>query len=246
VLTGALAAAGGDLRLGREVEQILFAGGAVRGVAVRDPGSFPQRIEAPVVVANLPIWQLFGIAAAELFPPSLALSARAWNAVGGVVSTAFAFDALPRLRETGEPDRFLGWTRLLTGPSASFGGGFLWSSHHSPHSAPEGRHLLQAMRLTPHAETADPRRVDEIVATFRAMLDEIYLDAGEHLLWQRSWVTHDGTDYLVCAAPRPPVAVPGVAGLYLVGETTDVGAIQMDAAALSALRCVEAVCGGTA
>jgi hypothetical protein len=32
-----------------------------------------------------------------------------------------------------------------------------------------------------------------------------------------------------------------VTGLYLVGETTDVPAIQMDAAALSALRCAELV-----
>jgi phytoene dehydrogenase-like protein len=30
-------------------------------------------------------------------------------------------------------------------------------------------------------------------------------------------------------------------GLYCVGESTDVGAVQMDAAALSALRCVDLV-----
>ncbi|MBM4267960.1 MAG: NAD(P)/FAD-dependent oxidoreductase [Deltaproteobacteria bacterium] len=245
-LREAAEAAGVEIRLGSRVEQILLAAGRARGVAVRDARATPVRIEADAVVANVPIWELLSIASADVFPPALAESARSWRAVGGVVAAAFAFDGLPRLRETGEPDRFLGWTRLLTGPDASFGGGFLWSSHHSPRNAPEGKHVLQAMRLTAHEETADPRRALEILASFTAMLDEIFLDARHRRLWQRSWVTHDGTEYLVGAGPRPPVRIPGVDGLYLVGETTDVPAIQMDAAALSALQCAETISRGVA
>jgi phytoene dehydrogenase-like protein len=110
---------------------------------------------------------------------------------------------------------------------------------HSPHNAPPGKHVLQAMRLSPHADLADAGRVDTVVTAFRAMVDEIYLDAGERLLWSRFWISRDGSEYMVTAAPRPPVQAPGVAGLYFVGESTDVPAVQMDAAALSALRCVE-------
>jgi len=43
--------------------------------------------------------------------------------------------------------------------------------------------------------------------------------------------------------PAPPVHPPGPRGLYLVGETTDVPTIQMDAAALSAMRCADLVMG---
>jgi phytoene dehydrogenase-like protein len=238
-LRGALERAGVELRLGCEVDQIAIDGGRARGVFAHGPGPFREWIEAPVVVCNAPVPQLLAIASPEHFPPDFVAGARSWSVVGGVIASAFAFDRLPRLRETGEPDRFLGWTRLLIGPGADFGGGMLWSSLHSPRNAPGEACVLQAMRLSPHADLADARRVEAVTAAFRTLVDEVYADARERLLWSRSWITRDGSEYMVSAARRPPVEAPGVAGLYLVGETTDVGAVQMDAAALSALRCAE-------
>jgi hypothetical protein len=167
-------------------------------------------------------------------------SGRSYACVGGTVNAAFAFAAAPRLRETGEEDDFPGWTRLLTGPEAAFGGGMVWTTRHSPHNAPDGKHVLQAMRLSPRRDLADAVRVDAILAAFRRLLDETYVDASEKLLWARSWTTSDGSEYLVSSAPRPPVCLP-VEGLFAVGETTDVPAVQMDAAALSALRCADSI-----
>jgi hypothetical protein len=40
---------------------------------------------------------------------------------------------------------------------------------------------------------------------------------------------------MISTVPRPPLRVPGVADLYLVGETVAAGAVQMDNAARSAL-----------
>jgi phytoene dehydrogenase-like protein len=240
-LCGALERAGVELRLGCEVDQIAIEGGRVRGVFAHGPGPFRERIEAPVVVCNAPAPELFRMAAPEHFPGDFVADARSWSVVGGVIAAAFAFDRLPRLRETGEPDRFLGWTRLLIGPRAGFGGGMLWSSLHSPRNAPGEGCVLQAMRLSPHADLVDAARVDAVTTAFRTLVDEVYADARERMLWSRSWITRDGSEYMVSAARRPPVEVPGVTGLYLVGETTDVGAVQMDAAALSALRCAELV-----
>ena len=242
-LRAAVIAAGVELRSGHAVQQIAVEAGRVRGVYASGAAPFLERFEAPVVVSNVPIWKLFDLIAAEHFPPALLADARRYAVVGGSVNAAFAFRAMPRLRQTDEADDFPGWTRLLTGPGADFGGGMLWTTLHSPHNAPPGRHLLQAMRLSPHADVADARRVEEIVAAFRRMLDEIYLDVAQELLWTRSWVTRDGSEYMVCSAPRPPVRLPGVDGLFAVGETTDVPAVQMDAAALSALRCAEMVVG---
>ncbi|MEW6268445.1 MAG: FAD-dependent oxidoreductase [Thermodesulfobacteriota bacterium] len=253
-LVRALTAAGGELRPGHAVEHVQVDGGRASGVSYRRPGApFLERIAAEAVIVNVPVWQLPSLLPRAQLPPQLAASARAWRVVGGTVCAAFGFDGLPRRRDDGAPDDFPGWTRLLVGdpgtrarrleppaPRAAFGGGMLWTTHHSPANAPPGKHVLQAMRLTSHDELCDARRVAEIHAAFRAMLDEIYLDARERLLFERTWITRDGTEYLLDAAPRPSVA-PDVAGLYLVGETVDVGSVQMDAAALSALRCAELV-----
>ena len=46
---------------------------------------------------------------------------------------------------------------------------------------------------------------------------------------------------MIHPGPKAPVQAPDVERLFLVGESTDVPAIQMDAAALSALRCAELV-----
>jgi phytoene dehydrogenase-like protein len=239
VLGAAVERAGVDLRLGCEVDQIEVRDGCAVGVFAHGPGPWRRRLEAPVVVCNAPVSQLFTMVAPEHFPRDFVADARAWSVVGGVIASAFAFAELPRLRETGEPDRFLGWTRLLIGPGAEFGGGMLWSSLHSPANAPGGACVLQAMRLSPAADLADAARVEEVHRAFRTLVEEVYVDARERLLWSRSWITRDGSEYMVSAARRAPVEAPGVRGLYLVGETTDVGAVQMDAAALSALRCAE-------
>jgi phytoene dehydrogenase-like protein len=237
----ALIGSGVDLRLGHQVDQIIIEGGRVCGVFAHGESPFQEHFDAPAVVSNLPIWQLFEITSTAHFPAAFVENARRFEIVGGTIGAAFAFDGLPHLRDGGEEDTFPGWSRLLIGPEREFGGGLVWVTHHSPANAPPGKHVLQAMRLSPHGEIADAGRVRYIHDAFRAMLDEIYLDAGARLMWERRWVTRDGSEYMITAAARPPVRAPGVAGLYLVGETTDVGAVQMDAAAASALRAAELI-----
>ncbi len=239
-LGAALAASAVEVRVGWEVDQILIERGRAVGVAAHAAAEpFQQELRSDAVVCNAPVWRLFELVAPRYFPAAFAAAAQRCGAVGGVVAAAFAFDGLPRLRDTGEPDAFPGWTRLLTGPAAAFGGGLLWATLHSPHNAPPGHHVLQAMRLSPHVDVADAERVRTIHAAFRAMLDEIYLDVPATLRREWHWVTRDGSDYMIHCGPRPPVQPPGVERLFLVGETIDVPAIQMDAAALSALRCAE-------
>jgi phytoene dehydrogenase-like protein len=205
-LRAALEEGGAELRLGWEVEQIAIDAGRAAGVVAhqrRQP--FQQRLTADAVVCNVPVWRMLDLVAPGHFPPQFVADARRCGAVGGVIAAAFAFDGLPRLRETGEPDAFPGWTRLLTGPTAAFGGGMLWATLHSPRNAPAGQHVLQAMRLSPPADVADAERAAAVHGAFRAMLDEIYLDAGDKLLREWRWVTRDGSEYMIQPAPQPPV-----------------------------------------
>jgi phytoene dehydrogenase-like protein len=239
-LRAALAKQGVELRCGCEVDQIVVAGGRAVGVtAHRDGRPFQERLTAEAVVCNVPVWRLFDLIAPAHFSAEFVDESRRCGAVGGVIAAAFAFDGLPCRRETGEPDAFLGWTRLLTGPHSTFGGGLLWSTLHSPANAPPGQHVLQAMRLSPPADIADAARVRGVHDAFRAMLDEIYVDVDAKLLREWRWTTRDGSEYMIHSARKPPVRAPGIDGLFLVGESTDVPAIQMDAAALSALQCAE-------
>lgn len=145
-LEKAVAHAGVETRLSSPVKSIDIAGGRVTGVSFESVGGL-SRARASRVVSNLPPWQLFDIAPRESFTPDFVRDCARWSAVGGVIAAAYCFDGLPCLRETGKPDEFPGWTRVLTGSNLGFGGGLLWATHHSPRNAPAGRHILQAMRL---------------------------------------------------------------------------------------------------
>lgn len=240
-IRAAFEAAGGELRLRHTVDQIIVEDGRACGVLVHGESPFQQRLDAPVVVSSIPVAHLFTVIATTHFAPGFVADAARFAVIGGTISAAFAFDGLPRLRATGEEDTFPGWTRLLIGPAREFGGGLVWATLHSPENAPPGKHVLQAMRLSPHRDLADAARVRYVHDCFRAMLDEMYLDVDAKLLWQRRWINRDGSEYMITTAPKPPLQPPGVAGLYLVGETSAGGAVQMDNAALSALRAAEAI-----
>ena len=96
------------------------------------------------------------------FAADFVAEARACGVVGGVIAAAFAFDGLPRLRATGAPDDFPGWTRLLIGREAGFGGGMMWATLHSPHNAPAGhaRPAGDAAQPAPRPRRRGPRRRD--------------------------------------------------------------------------------------
>lgn len=240
-IRAALERNGAELRLGTTVDEIVLVNEQAVGVLAHDAEPFQECFEADVIVSNLPIWTLFDIIAERHFPADFVANARHYAKVGGTVSVAYAFNELPTLRETGEPDRFPGWTRLLVGPERGFGGGMIWSSHHSPRNAPPGRHILQGMRLVPQATLADQQHVDGIVADFNGLVEEIYCDVDRTLLWRRRWITRDGTEYMISAVPRPDVHAPSVANLYFVGETINLPSIQMDRAAHSALECARLI-----
>jgi phytoene dehydrogenase-like protein len=232
---------GAELRLSTTVDEIVVHDGRVSGVVAHGPQPYQESYVADVVVSNLPIWTLFDIISDRHFAADFAANARHYAKVGGTVGVAYAFKDLPRLRETGEPDRFPGWTRLLVGAERDFGGGLFWPSHHSPRNALAGMHLLQGMRLASQSILADAEQVDRIVANFDRLVRQIYAGVDDLLLWRRRWITRDGTEYLISAVPRPEVRAPVIGGLYFVGETINLPSVQMDAAAHSALECARLI-----
>ena len=233
---------GGEVRTETLVERIVIENERVTGVIARPVHGLPDFFPCRRVVSNVPIWDLFAIADERLFPADYVRRARHYAAaVGETINVAFAFERPPRLRVTGEADRFRGWTRILLGSERRFGGGMVWTSLSSPAAAPQGKAILQAMRLVPKGTRGNAAIVAETIASFERMLDEIYLDATATLAFSRSWTTADSTDWLISAVPRPGVQAPGIAGLYVVGETTDVPGIEFDKAANSGWVCAQKI-----
>ncbi len=235
-------AGGGEVRLGTTVEQIVVEGEQVTGVIARPVHGLPDFFDCRRVVSNVPVWDLFEIIDARLFPDDYVRRARHYgNTIGETINVAFAFERPPRLRASGVADRFRGWTRILLGPERRFGGGMVWTSFSSPAVAPGARALLQAMRLVPKGTRGNAAVVAQTAANFSRMLDEMYLDVDSTLAWSRAWTTPDSTDWLVSAVPRPGVRAPNIAGLYLVGETTEVPGIEFDRAANSGWICAQMI-----
>ena len=242
-LVDACREAGVDLRPGAAVVHIITGAGGITGVRYqRDPCAL-ETLAATDVVCNAPAWTLFGMLPERLFPADFVRAARHYARVGESVNVALAFRGLPTLRATATEDRFRGWSRLLIGPEREFGGGMMWTTLAAPQNAPSGCHLLHVTRHVPRGTIGDAERVGDILRAIDAMLGEIYADLPTRLVWRRQWLTPDSTEYMISTTPRPPLRVPGITGLYLVGETVAAGAVQMDNAARSALDVAQMIRG---
>jgi phytoene dehydrogenase-like protein len=235
-LTGACRRAGVDLRLGAPALQLLVAGGRVAGVRYASEPCAIETLHGGSVVCNVPAWSLFTLVPERCFPADFVRNARHFARVGESVNVALACRGLPRLRATGAEDGFRGWSRLLVGPEREFGGGMMWTTLAAPQNAPAGCHLLHVTRHVPRGTIRDAERVGDMLGAIDAILRETYADLDERLLWRREWLTPESTEYMISTVPRPPLRVPGVDDLYLVGETVAAGALQMDNAARSALE----------
>lgn len=230
-----------DIRLAAPVIQLVVTDGRAAGVRYcREPQALAA-IEASSVVCNVPAWELFAIVPERHFPADFVRSARHYGRVGESVNLAIAFRGLPTLRATGTGDSFRGWSRLLVGAERAFGGGMMWTTLAAPQNAPAGHHLLHATRHVPRGTIHDAGAVDQMMTQTLVLLREIYVDFDERACWIRRWVTRDSTEYMISAMPRPPLQVPGVRDLYLVGETVAAGAVQMDNAARAALEVAERI-----
>lgn len=216
-----------DVVLGRELERVHAPGGRVRSVVVGG-----EEFEARAVVFAFPPGVL---ASPGMVEPALPAEYRerldSLEDVSGVcVDIA--------LRSPVTADRRL---ILSVEPPA-----LLWAvSNVSPEVAPPGRQLLQLFLPLRKDEEGDVRfvgeRVDELVdlasRVFRAELDEE---------WRRVMTTK-----VVSVAPfagqartsRPGIVVPGVSGMFLIGDGVSAAGLGGDLAARSALEAERMVSG---
>ncbi|MGV8058002.1 MAG: phytoene desaturase family protein [Smithellaceae bacterium] len=255
VINEALAAAvknfGGEVRSGVMVREILVKDYVVRGV-IADGGDQSMRIEAPIVIGNLQIWDLFKVIDSGNFPRWFVARIReieeyfqtAYASAIGITciskkplhnyKTCVLVPAQDRVRATGPAT--VGWLGEPTN----------WA----PKCAPHGNHLFQYGPIWPKYYIDFLRERPSIFEhECNGLWDEIFaMFPGfkkEDIQWQGAGII-DATDSSMkypgnAGMHRVDVKMPNVTGLYNVGDTMRGWGCAMDGAVCSAVYCAESI-----
>lgn len=223
---------GGTVELGAAVSGVTVSGGATRGVV--DASGRP--LEADAVVVSYPAYRAVG----ELFGDGVlgdgvAGHARRLERTTSVVETHFCTSERVDSRQVVFP----------VGDYTAKGVFFV--SNIAPSVSPEGEHLLMAGTPVSAADAENPARVREISRAMRDEIAGIYPGFEGSLLWERpmawSLVESVAKEPGMVWKQKMPHSVPGVAGLYFVGDSTVSYGIGTDSAAHSSVLCHPKIMG---
>jgi phytoene dehydrogenase-like protein len=225
---------GGELRTSSKVDEILIEDGRVRGVVI-DKAGRAERIEAPVVVAALPVWELFEMADESVFPKDFVAKVKHLD------RTTAIFGITVALREPLYDGKYF----LLTdGPRCQHPISAFMASNIAPAVAPEGEHLFEVCCQCDMEIGDDRDRLAKVVELLREDLEEFFPGWQEKVIWQKSYFHWEEPARTAGRAGvfRPGVSVPSVEGLYLTGDTVASRSLPgLECAADSAMLCAEAI-----
>lgn len=245
----AFAAHGGERWTGWKPLEIVVEDHQARGVVALDEAGVVQVLEAPVVITDLPGWDLPSLVDEALLPAEWVERARALERYGADVVTWWAgLSRLPTRRDDGcVEDLSSPWHRVLLGEGAlkRCHGGFYFPSGFSAKAAPPGKHLLGAeICATGEADGRGwPRWADakHAVDLLVDHLHRYYADLDDCIEWSRyQYVTPP--QYLSWYAKpvyRHPVRVTTVDGLYVASSTAEGIGGWADMECAAALEAVE-------
>lgn len=254
VLTDALAKvitdAGGSVRTNVKVREVVVKNSVVQGVSA-ESGDALVKIETPVVISNLPVWDIFKITNQEDFPrwfvervhfseehsqaapsASLGLTCVSSKPLNNY-KTAVLVSSKEPMNSTGPS-----YVRWLSQPTN-------WI-----HGMGEDKHLFQYGPVLPRSYVALCRERPSIYEKeINNLWNEIFAMhphfTKEDILWKGDGII-PSTD---CSGKFPgnawrqriDVQAPNVKGLYFVGDTVRGWGVAMDTAACSAILCTEKI-----
>jgi phytoene dehydrogenase-like protein len=211
ILADASIAKGGEVRTSSKVDEILIEDGRVRGVLVNKAGG-AERIEAPVVVAALPVWDLFDMADESLFPKDFVTQ------VKHLERTTAIFGITASVREPLYDGKYF---ILTDGERCQHPISAFMASNVAPAVAPEGEHLFEVCCQCAMEIGDDPEYLDDLIELLREDLEEMLPGWQEKVIWQKYYFHWEEPARTAGRAGvfRPDVVAPGVEGLYLTGDT---------------------------
>jgi phytoene dehydrogenase-like protein len=156
----------------------------------------------------------------------------------------------PLRRHDGQPEEFIGWSRILRGEQREYGGGWWFPSMTSPALAPKGKVLMEIghasgrHELRPFHDAAEGRAVLDSVIEYLA---EFYVDLDELTETSVMAIRHPPNldSWKFGIAPRLPLRVPGVKGLYHVSAAADVDGVVQDIDANAAMQVADLILAAT-
>ncbi|HSG84323.1 MAG TPA: FAD-dependent oxidoreductase [Nitrosopumilus sp.] len=222
---------GGEIHTKKSVKKIIIENSGVTGVLLRGLNDSDKFISTNCAVVSYPAYTALN----ELFEKNVidndfVNKINKLNKTTSVVEVHFALKSKLDSRQVVFP---VG-TKYTTK-------GIFFISNITPSVSPPGEHLIIAGTPVAPEDTENPQKIKDIVTKMKNEISSIYPDFNSSLLWERpmAWKLVES----VVKEPgkvwksKMPHQIPGIHGLFFVGDSTISYGIGTDSAAHSSILC---------
>ena len=240
---------GGTVMTGAHVKSIIVDKGRATGVLIADKfigdediegeiGSV-TRIEAPLVISAIPIWEIFKLIPEEKFPDDFVK--KAWN----VEERTANLGLTALLSQSIDDNKAL---YMLDFPNVGYFGTIFMPSNVASNIAPKGKQLFEASIITDYSLKKDQKKIYHMREMLYKDLQIIYPGWEKYVIWQNTYFHYEEPKRTPGRAGkhRPGSKAPNIEGLYFCGDSVASRALPgMECAADSAMLCAKAILGDT-
>jgi len=239
-------AMGGTVMTNATVRSILVEKGKVKGVLFEEniaeevEGEFGSvvRVEAPLVVSAVPIWEIFKMIPEEKFPRSFVKQARNVSLRTANLGITALLNKPPYEGKA---------LRMVDYPSVGYPGTVFMPTSVCPRLAPEGKHLFEASIICDYEPIAgDQAKKHHMLEMLKQDLRTWFPGWEEEALWVSSYFHYEEPKRTPGRAGkhRPGNKAPRIKGLYFCGDSVASRALPgMECAADSATMCAREILG---
>jgi protoporphyrinogen oxidase len=218
----------GNIEFNSSVKKIIVADSKVTGIITNDEKYFPTNCVVVSFPAYMAINQLFD---SDVFEEKFVKKVNNLNKKTAVVEVHFALDSQIDTRQVVFPVGERYTTK-----------GIFFISNITPSVSPPGEHLIIAGTPVDPSTVEDPKKIKKIVEDMKSEITKIYPKFKKALLWERpmawSLVESVAKEPGLVWKSKMPHEVPGVKGLFFVGDSTISYGIGTDSAAHSSILCL--------
>ncbi|MDH5431644.1 MAG: FAD-dependent oxidoreductase [Nitrosopumilus sp.] len=220
-----------EIKTRQSIKKIIIENSKVTGVVVRVLSGDDELIRTKCVIVSYPAYNALN----ELFDKNIIEEGflqkiNKLNKTTSVVEVHFALKSKIDSRQVIFPVGDQYTTK-----------GIFFISNITPSVSPPGEHLIIAGTPVPSEDTDNPQEIKEIVNKMKEEISSIYPTFNSELIWERpmAWKLVES----VVKEPgkvwksKMPHNIPGIEGLFFVGDSTISYGIGTDSAAHSSILC---------
>jgi phytoene dehydrogenase-like protein len=238
---------GGTVMTSAHVKSIIVDKGKATGVLIADKFTGDEdlegeigsvtRIEAPLVISAIPIWEIFKLIPEDKFPDDFVK--KAWN----VEERTANLGLTALLSQSIDDNKAL---YMLDFPNVGYFGTIFFPSNVASNIAPKGKQLFEASIITDYSLKKDQKKVYHMREMLYKDLQIIYPGWEKYVIWQNTYFHYEEPKRTAGRAGkhRPGSKAPNIEGLYFCGDSVASRALPgMECAADSAMLCAKAILG---